>query len=67
MVNDVVLVLLATVACFQLVLAVQPPSVVYATNLKNEQPGDDALLRSYVIGLTVPRYSSDEGVSLQYA
>jgi len=63
MVSDVALVLLATVACFQLVVAVESPALSYADDLKDERPAD-ALLRSYVIGLTVPRHSDDQGASI---
>jgi len=60
MVSDLRLVFLTTVACFQLVLAVEPAALTYA-DLKDGQPRD-ALLRSYVGSLSLPRYYSDEGV-----
>jgi len=67
MVSELRLVVLTTVACFQIALTVDPAVLTYP-DLKDQQPSD-ALLRSYFSSRLIatpshalPRYFSDEGV-----
>jgi len=64
MLGDPRLLLLTTVACFQLCLTVDPAGLSY-TDLKDQQPSD-ALLRSYVASRLIAtpslHYYDDEGV-----